>query len=115
MGEPKLKPDRLDARAHRRVPAVVRVCVGQDFHDTYDLSCGGFALATPRPLAPGTRARFVLGLEWDVDVELVGEVAWGRRGAERPGMGVRIVDASESGREWLASYVEKLIKDADRL
>ena len=108
-----MRQERLEARAYRRVPAVVRVCAWENFHDTYDLSCGGFAMATARPLPPGTRARFVLGLERDVEV--VGEVTWVRQGEDRPGMGVRIVAASEAGRDWLESYVEKLIKHEDRI
>ena len=99
-------------RRFRRVSASVRVAVGSDFHDSYELSCGGFSVEMPRPLRAGTRATFQLHLEQPVEV--VGVVTWAREGTDRPGMGVAIVDASLAGREWLESYVDRYCERVGR-
>jgi type IV pilus assembly protein PilZ len=102
------------------VPVAIRVfTIGPDSRfpeDTRDLSFGGFSIDTAEPLPQGTQSKFSLALpHHNVPLEISGEVVWSRSDGQRPGMGVRFIPTPPEAHERLVSFVDKLIKDSERI
>jgi hypothetical protein len=108
---PSMRKPNPDSRRHRRVPVAIRVFSRERSpvaDDTHDVSIGGFSVATDDPLPAGTVSLFSLAVpHHEVPLQLRGVVVWSVAGA----MGVRLTEGD--GR--YESYVDRLIKDADRI
>lgn len=106
-----------DRRRHHRVPGRLvvlfnRLAPGADEEPglTEDASAGGLFIATERPLPRGARVGVELFCEDSPEpaVRARAVVRWRRRWRHPRGMGVEIVAISESDRERLERWLERL-------
>src|SRR5688500_6128606 len=105
-----------EQRRYRRVTAAVRVVAEtNEFNfpeDVRDLSVDGFSVATDKPLPAGSEAVFKLVIpQRGPPLSIIGRVVWSRREGEDRGMGVHITRSGPTERQWLESYVARLIRD----
>lgn len=105
------------ARAHQRAPIELKVDykkLNSFFADyTKNISKGGTFIKTKKPLAIGTRFRFMLTVPLrPTAFELSGEVVWAIEEGDDAGMGIRFVYSDEQQRSDFEAVVEQLMAES---